>query len=120
MLIRKLTLSHFRNVPLATVAFTGTRQYVWGANGQGKSNLLEAAGCLTALRSFRTPDSRHMIQHGSAEAGIACDVERENSGAERVTIKVRRDGKELWCDDKRVSRLAGNSRLSSSPPRTCS
>jgi DNA replication and repair protein RecF len=106
MLIRKLTLSQFRNVPLASLAFAGTRQYFVGSNGQGKSNLLEAAGCLTALRSFRTAESRHMIQHGGAEAGIACEVEREDTGGERVTIKVRRDGKELWYGDKRVGRLA--------------
>jgi DNA replication and repair protein RecF len=106
MLIRQLTLSQFRNVRLATLAFAGTRQFFAGANGQGKSNLLEAAGCLTALRSFRTPDSRHLIMHDCAEAGIACDVEREDSGTERVVIKIRRDGKELWYGDKKVSRLA--------------
>jgi DNA replication and repair protein RecF len=106
MLIRKLTLSQFRNVPLASLAFEGSRQFFVGANGQGKSNLLEAAGCLTALRSFRTPDSRNMILHGAAEAGIACEVEREGSAPERVTIKVRREGKELWYDDKKVARLS--------------
>jgi DNA replication and repair protein RecF len=106
MLIRQLTLSQFRNVRLATLAFAGTRQFFAGANGQGKSNLLEAAGCLTALRSFRTPDSRHLIMHESAEAGIACDVEREDSGSERVVIKIRREGKELWYGDRKVPRLA--------------
>ena len=68
MLLRKLTLSHFRNVPLASLAFEGTRQFFAGSNGQGKSNLLEAAGCLTALRSFRTPDSRNLIRHDQTEA----------------------------------------------------
>jgi DNA replication and repair protein RecF len=106
MLIRRLTLSHFRNVPLATLDFQGARQCLVGANGQGKSNLLEAAGCLTALRSFRTPDSRHMIMQGEAEAGIACEVDREGRGAEAVTIRIRADGKELWCDGNRVTRLA--------------
>jgi len=106
MLIRKLTLRHFRNVPLASLAFSGRRQFLVGPNGQGKSNMLEAAGCLTALRSFRTAESKHLIMHGEAEAGIACEVESEGRGTERVTIKIRRDGKELWCDEKRVNRLA--------------
>ena len=106
MLIRKLTLRHFRNVPLASVAFSGRRQFLVGPNGQGKSNMLEAAGCLTALRSFRTAESKHLIMHGEAEAGIACEVESEGRGVERVTIKIRRDGKELWYDEKRVNRLA--------------
>ncbi len=106
MLVRKLTLRHFRNVALASLAFEGRRQFFLGANGQGKSNLLEAAGCLTALRSFRTPESRHLIQEGQAEAAIACEVEREETGRERVTIKIGRDGKELWYGEERVPRLA--------------
>lgn len=106
MLIRKLTLSQFRNVALATLEFTGRRQFFVGRNGQGKSNLLEAAGCLTALRSFRTADSKVLVRTGEAEAGIACEVERESTGAERVLIKIRRDGKELWYGESRVGRLA--------------
>ena len=106
MIVRKLTLRHFRNVPLATLVLEGGRQFFVGTNGQGKSNLLEAAGCITALRSFRTPDSRHLIMQGQAEAAIACDVEREEGGPEHVVIKIGREGKELWYGQTRVSRLA--------------
>ena len=106
MLIRKLTLRHFRNVPLASLVFSGRRQFFVGPNGQGKSNLLEAAGFLTALRSFRTADSKLLILHDQVEAGVSCELECEGRGPERVTIKIRRDGKELWYDYTRVSRLA--------------
>jgi DNA replication and repair protein RecF len=106
MIIRKLTLRDFRNVPHAALSFTGRRQFLCGANGQGKSNILEAAGFLTALRSFRAPDSRNLIMHERAEAGLAFMVEFENLGPERLAIKIRRDGKELWYDTKRVTRLA--------------
>lgn len=106
MLIHTLTLRHFRNASFAALEFLGPRQFLVGRNGQGKSNLLEAAGYLTALRSFRTTDSRHLIMRDQAEAAIACEVEREDAGTERVTIKIRRDGKELWRGDERVTRLA--------------
>lgn len=106
MILHKLTLRHFRNVPLASLQLGGLRQFFVGANGQGKSNLLEAAGCVTALRSFRTPDSRHLIMQGEAEAGISCVVEREGEPAVNVVIKVGTQGKELWYDQARVSRLA--------------
>jgi DNA replication and repair protein RecF len=106
MLIRKLTLRHFRNVPLASLRLEGARQFLVGSNGQGKTNLIEAAGFLTALRSFRTPESRHLIMHGQPEAGIACEVEREGSGAESVAIRIRGDGKGLWRNERRVTRLA--------------
>jgi DNA replication and repair protein RecF len=106
MLIRKLILRDFRNVRKAAVSLEGRRQFFAGANGQGKSNLLEAVGFLTALRSFRAADSRHLIMHDRPEAGIGFQVEREDSGPERVTIKLRSDGKELWYDERRVTRLA--------------
>jgi hypothetical protein len=53
MRLRHLTLQNFRNIPLTQLALTGRLQFFVGANGQGKTNLLEAVGCLTALRSDR-------------------------------------------------------------------
>jgi DNA replication and repair protein RecF len=88
------------------LGFSGRRQYLYGPNGQGKSNLLEAVGFLTALRSFRAADGRNLIMHDRHEAGIACDVERGSSGTERVVITIRRDGKEILWDGNRVTRLA--------------
>lgn len=106
MRLRQLTLQHFRNVGLATLALRGRQQFLLGANGQGKTNLLEAAGFLTALRSFRTTDAKLLIGHGQTEAAIACTLDHERQGETQVTIKLRRDGRELWCDQARVTRLA--------------
>ena len=106
MRLRKLTLRHFRNVGFAALEFEGRQQFLLGANGQGKTNLLEAAGFLTALRSFRTTDNRLLIGHGQQVAAIAGELEHERLGETRVTIKLRREGKELWCDQTRITRLA--------------
>lgn len=106
MRVRQLTLRHFRNIAGATLAFSGRQQFLLGANGQGKTNLLEAAGFITALRSFRATDHRRLIAHGQALAEIGCRVEHERQGETLVAIKLRSDGKELWCDDTRVARLA--------------
>jgi DNA replication and repair protein RecF len=106
MLLRSLTLRHFRNVPLATLHFDGHRQFLAGANGQGKTNLVEAAGFLTALRSFRTADARALIRQGDAEAAIAAEVQHEKLGLVRVMAQLRPDGRELWWGGERVARLA--------------
>src|SRR5882724_6449274 len=106
MRLRKLTLRHFRNVGFAALDFSGPHQFLVGANGQGKTNLLEAVGFLTALRSFRATDNKLLIGHGQQVAAIACEVEHERLGGTPVTIKLRHDGKELWCDQERVTRLA--------------
>lgn len=105
MRLRKLTLRHFRNVGFGALEFSGRRHFLVGGNGQGKTNTLEAAGFLTALRSFRTTDNKVLIAHGQHTAAIAAEIEHEKLGDTRVTIKLRRDGKELWCDQTRITRL---------------
>jgi len=106
MRLKKITLRHFRNVGFATLELAGRQQFLVGANGQGKTNLLEAAGFLTALRSFRATDNKLLIGHGQQCAAIAVELEHEKQGDTNVTIKLRHDGKELWCDQARVTRLA--------------
>lgn len=106
MRLRSITLQHFRNIPFATLALRGRQQYLLGTNGQGKTNLLEAAGFITALRSFRTPDAKLLPAHGQNEAGIACEVDHEKYGETKLTIKVRADGRELWRDGEKIGRLA--------------
>lgn len=106
MRLRRITLQHFRNVAFADLALTGDRHFFVGPNGQGKTNLLEAAGFLFALRSFRTADNRALIAHGKSEAAIACELTHERRGDTRVLIKLRIGGKEVTCDGERIPRLA--------------
>lgn len=105
MLLRSLTVRHFRNIPLAELALRGRQQFLLGANGQGKTNLLEAAGFITALRSFRTTEAKQLMAHGQTEAAIAAEVEHERFGASRLTITLRPDGRELWCDGEKITRI---------------
>ena len=106
MRLKKITLRHFRNVGFATLELAGRQSFLVGRNGQGKTNLLEAAGFITALRSFRATDNKLLIGHGQHTAAITADVEHEKQGDTSVTIKLRHDGKELWHDQARVTRLA--------------
>ena len=105
MRLRQLTLRHFRNVGFAALEFSGRQQFLLGRNGQGKTNLLEAAGFITALRSFRSTDNKLLVSHGQSCAAIACHLDHEQRKETKVTIKLRHDGKELWCDQERVTKL---------------
>lgn len=106
MRLRKLTLRHFRNVGFAALEFSGRQHFLIGRNGQGKTNLLEAAGMVTALRSFRAADNTLLIGHGQHCAALAFAIEHERQHETHVTIKLHRDGKELWSDQARVTKLA--------------
>jgi len=118
MRLRSITLQDFRNVSFARLEFRGRQSFLLGPNGQGKTNLLEAAGFITALRSFRTRELRHLIASGAREAAIRCEVaveERASPSHEatdegaietvELLIKLCPEGRELWRDGERVGRL---------------
>lgn len=101
-----LSLRDFRNIAAARIVLEGNRHFFAGPNGQGKTNLLEAAGCLTALRSFRTAETAALIRAGASEAGIAAEIDHEHRGATALRILWRIEGKELWSDGEKVKRLS--------------
>jgi DNA replication and repair protein RecF len=105
MRLRSITVQNFRNIAFAELNFDGGRQFFTGANAQGKTNLLEAAGFISALRSFRAGEERTLIAHGAREAAIACVIEHEKFGETRVAVRLRAGGKEVHCDGERIRKL---------------
>ncbi len=105
MRLLKISLQHVRNIPFAALELSGRQQFFVGQNGQGKTNLLEAAGFVTALRSFRATDPKLLIAHGQSEAAIACIVDHERRGRTEVTIRLRSGGREVMLDGERITRL---------------
>ncbi|APD48319.1 DNA replication protein RecF [Synechococcus sp. SynAce01] len=63
------------------------RLLVIGANGEGKSNLLEAVELLGSLRSHRTGSDQDLIRHGDPAALI-----RASCGDDQLELELRRRG----------------------------
>ena len=63
-MIKELELINFRNYAATAVEFGERGAVFTGANGSGKTNILEAIFFMTMLRSFRTVTPREMIRHG--------------------------------------------------------
>jgi DNA replication and repair protein RecF len=106
MRFHSVTLENFRNLPLVRIGLTGRRTFLCGANGQGKSNFLEALGYVTALRSFRGAEPRALVAVGQPQGGLALVIEHERFGESRVTISLGPDGREVQWEQGRVTRLA--------------
>lgn len=100
-----VTLQNFRNLPLAQVALAGRRTFLCGANGQGKTNFLEALGYVTALRSFRGAEPRALVALGRKDAGLGFVIEHERFGESRVTMTFGADGRTVEWEQGRVARL---------------
>ncbi|MGH8017323.1 MAG: DNA replication/repair protein RecF [Opitutaceae bacterium] len=106
MILREIRLQDFRNIAEASLRIDGLRCFLVGANGQGKTNLLESLGYISALRAFRPGDNRVLIREGSAEAAMAYQIEHEKLGPSEVLLRIRPKSKEALFDGNPVRRLA--------------
>ena len=58
MYIKSLKLQNFRNYAEESFAFDPAVNLICGENGQGKTNLLEAAAACSTMRLFRTAQKK--------------------------------------------------------------
>ena len=75
-MLSAIYLTNFRNYGSAAVEFAPGMNCIFGSNGQGKSNLLEAVYYLSLLRSFRTSNVNDLRQAGRDSfivRGTVCD-----------------------------------------------
>ncbi|MBZ5494823.1 MAG: DNA replication/repair protein RecF [Acidobacteriia bacterium] len=70
MQVLNLRLYQYRNFDLQEIEFCPGTNLLYGQNGQGKTNLLEAIYLLGYGRSFRTATPRDCIQHGRQECRL--------------------------------------------------
>lgn len=68
MRVIHLSLADFRNYRSAEVEFVPGHNLILGRNGQGKTNLIEAIGYFSALRSHRVSGDTAMILAGADHA----------------------------------------------------
>ena len=106
MQLLRLVLQDFRNVAAADLPLGDPRILLLGRNGQGKTNVLEAAGLLTALRSFRTAETRLLVREGRREGAVAWEIAHERLGTLRVSLHLRGGSRTLAWGREKVARLS--------------
>ena len=70
MLLRGLELHDYRNLARASLGLEPGFTVLWGHNGAGKTNLLEALYLVSTLRSFRTSDLGVLVRHEAPGARV--------------------------------------------------
>ena len=68
MRLLEINLENYRNIRSANLSFSTDRILFLGKNGQGKTNLLEAIGLSSSLRSFRRSSMEGIIKEGERSA----------------------------------------------------
>jgi DNA replication and repair protein RecF len=92
--LERLWLTDFRSYPSAELvpAAEGLTVVV-GANGEGKTNLLEAVGYLATLRSFRGAPGEALIRVGAAVAVVRAETRRDGR-AVLIEAELRPTGRD--------------------------
>jgi DNA replication and repair protein RecF len=72
--VRQLAVTDFRSWEHAELAFDPGVSVLIGPNGQGKTNLLEALGYLSTLRSHRVSTDAPLVRHGAQRAVVRTAV----------------------------------------------
>jgi DNA replication and repair protein RecF len=117
MLLKHLSLAYFRNYRRLDLTLEPGLNLFWGDNGQGKSNLLEAAYLLATARSFRTSAERDLINwHADTTplfARVAGEITR-STRTDRIEVVVAatdeaaRRRARINGQDKPLSHLLGH------------
>jgi len=100
--LASLRATGFRNLASARLDWSSGCNLVTGANGQGKTNLLEAIAVLANLRSFRAVGVRKLVCHGMARFELEGEVVEGNTRtALRQVVEVGSPPRRLlFVDDQ--------------------
>jgi len=101
--LSRLTVRNFRNLAALDLELPSRGIVLIGANGQGKTNLLEAVYYLVLFRSFRGAKDRELVRFGEEGFFLGADVQ-----ADRLTAgyDATRREKKVTSDGKPVGRLS--------------
>ena len=77
MHLQRLWLTDFRSYSSAELTFAPGLTALLGANGQGKTNIMEAVGYLATLSSFRGAPTEALVRSGADSAIVRAEGERE-------------------------------------------
>jgi DNA replication and repair protein RecF len=105
MFVTRIAISTFRNIAEAEISFDRRFNVLHGANGQGKTSILEAIYLLGTMKSFRLARTPDMIGWGSSHAVVSGWVDRGGAGRE-ILLYLGKEGRKARIDQKPVTRIA--------------
>jgi DNA replication and repair protein RecF len=113
--LKRLRLSHFRNIANVDFEPTDALNFFVGDNAQGKTSLIEGIFFLSTLRSFRTTKTVDLIQTGEPAFQLEANVDTKSAFPQKnpqtLDLKIRAGTVErkVWLNGKATtaSKFAG-------------
>lgn len=79
---------------------------IWGANGSGKTTILEAIYILGRGKSFRNSERDHLIARGENQLNLFIRTEDHNNNRHALGITKRKGLTQAKLDGKKVTRMS--------------
>lgn len=103
MHLSSLCIESFRNIEKQHFQFNPEKNYFFGDNAQGKTNLLEAIYLLCLCKSFRSAADQEMIQMGKMEYKLSGRfMDAQNIDHEVIFQYGNKEGKHISLDGKPI------------------
>ena len=100
MILESLAVKNFRNLS-GKINWGPGLNILYGSNGQGKTNWLEAIHTLSRTKSFRTQRLQESIRFGEDSAVIEGQVSVGEDLHRNLRISLKENTKSIWFNDKR-------------------
>ena len=86
MILKKFKLVNFRNYPELELSFNAKFNYIYGDNGHGKTNILEAISLLTFGKSFIGSGEIDCVMFGEKEFFVTGEFVNEMDNTDLVVL----------------------------------
>lgn len=105
MYIERIKIKNFRNHNYLTYTFNKGVNIIFGDNGVGKTNIIEALYYLSFAKSFRGVMDNELIQNGKISSSIEADI-NVNNIKQQILITFQKDSRHIFLNNKPISRLS--------------
>lgn len=109
MILSRILITDFKNIAGADLEFSSGLNCISGANGSGKTNLLDAVYSLSMAKSFFNFQDSFSIRDGKESAAVAGYYYMDDGSVSKIGLGIyggNKEGKTLKCNDKAYKRLA--------------
>lgn len=106
MHIASLELTHFRNYTSLELELVSGINCIYGSNGAGKTNILDALHYLAFTRSLRGSNDKQVVEEGAPFFVVKGQVKKDNVSEELQCNFVKGKGKKVLVDQKPLKKLS--------------
>ncbi|BCA78216.1 DNA replication and repair protein RecF [Desulfuromonas sp. AOP6] len=104
MILKNLNIKNFRNLHTLKLDFSEKFNFIYGKNGQGKTNIIEAIYLLANLKSFRVSKNSELITFHKNKASINSTVNFSNYN-NIYNLIIENESKKIFINDKKPTNL---------------